>query len=76
MGRAQITEIPNAKPAKGNWRELTPWPLRSERGESVIFDGGFLILPAVAAPTPAPTLVGAGRGRDTVRVNEVLKLEA
>ena len=32
--------------------------------------------PAVAAPTPAPTLVGAGRGKDTVCVNEVLKLEA
>jgi hypothetical protein len=37
---------------------------------------GFLIFPAVAAPTPAPTLVGAGRGRDAVCVNEVLKLEA
>ena len=50
-------------------------PTGSERGESVIFDVGFLILPAFAAPTPAPTLVGAGRGRDTVRVNVVLKLE-
>ena len=27
-------------------------PTGSERGESVIFDVGFLILPPVAAPTP------------------------
>ncbi len=46
------------------------------KGKFVIFDFGFLIFPAVAAPTPAPTLVGAGRGRDTVCVNKVLKLEA
>ena len=36
----------------------------------------FECFPAVAAPTRAPTGSGQVRGRDTVRVNEVSKLEA
>ncbi len=57
---------------RGLLTQRPPRTQRSEKGEFVIFDFGFLILPAVAgygrayackAPTPAPTLVGAGRGR-------------
>ena len=57
---------------RGLLTQRTPRTQRSEKGEFVIFNCGFLILPAVAghgrayackAPTPAPTLVGAGRGR-------------